>query len=86
MVWIDLYADVQLINLSAYVDYIDHLRGSSPLLLSFGRGSYDYKARNFQPDLQNLYNLRYSKNKFDFFFSHYQGIKQFVKRLVRERK
>lgn len=86
MVWIDLYADVQFVNLSAYVDYINYLQQFPELLFSFGRGSYDYKAKNFQPQLQNLYNLRYSKSKFSPLFSHYQGIKQFVKRLVKERK
>ncbi len=86
MVWIDLYADIQFINLSAYIDYIHYLEQSTSLVFSFGRGSYDYKAKNFQPVLQNLYNLRYSKSKFNFFFSHYQGIKQFGKRLIREKK
>lgn len=86
MVWIDLYADVQFVNLSAYIDYINYLQQFPELLFSFGRGSYDYKAKNFQPQLQNLYNLRYSKSKFNLIFSHYQGIKLFAKRLVKERK
>jgi hypothetical protein len=86
MVWIDLYADVQFINLSAYVDYIHYLQQFPEILFSFGRGSYDYKSKNFQPDIQNLYNFRYSKSKFNFFFSHYYSIKLFAKRLIRDRK
>ncbi|TDG37715.1 hypothetical protein EZJ43_01065 [Pedobacter changchengzhani] len=87
MVWIDLYAeDVQFINLSAYADYIGYLEQFDNIVFSFGRGSYDYKAKNFHPNIQNLYNLRYSKSKFNFFFSNYQGIKQFVKRLIKAKK
>lgn len=86
MVWIDLYADVQFINLSAYIDYIQYLEQFPKTTFSFGRGSYDYKAKNFQPTLQNLYNLRYSKSKWDFFFVNFYTIKLFIKRLVKEKK
>lgn len=86
MVWIDLFADIQFINLSAYIDYIYHLQFYPKILFSFGRGSYDYKANNFQPNLQNLYNLRYSKSKFSFFFSYFHSIKQLSKRIIRESK
>ena len=84
MVWIDLYADIQFVNLSAYVDYIHHLEQYSPIVFSFGRGSYDYKAKNFQPQIQNLYNLRYSKSKFDFFFTNYYLLKYFLKRIIKK--
>lgn len=83
MVWIDLFANIQLLNLSAYIDYIHHLEKHSPSIFSFGRGSYDYKAKNFQPQIQNLYNLRYSKSKLDFLFTNYYLIKYFLKRIVK---
>ncbi|MEN9907201.1 MAG: hypothetical protein RLZZ540_342 [Bacteroidota bacterium] len=84
MVWIDLYADVQFINLSSYIDYIHYLEQYTPTTFNFGRGSYDYKAKNFQPQIQNLYNLRYSKSKFDFLFTNYYLLKYFLKRIVKK--
>ncbi|WP_282787883.1 hypothetical protein [Flavobacterium croceum] len=83
MVWIDLYTDIQFINLSSYIDYINYLEDFSPITFDFGRGSYDYKANNFQPQIQNLYSLRYSKSKYDFFFTNYFPLKEFVKRIVK---
>jgi hypothetical protein len=82
MVWFDLFSDIQYINLSAYVDYIDYLDQVQGMTLSLGRGSYDYKAKNFQPQIQNLFNLRYSKSKFDFWFANYFCMKYFLKRIV----
>jgi len=59
MVWIDLYDDIQYINLSSYIEYIYYLNEKDVRYLNFGRGSYDYKAKNFLPNCENLYNLRY---------------------------
>lgn len=84
MVWIDLFENIQFVNLSAYVDYIHYLEQYFPSVFSFGRGSYDYKAKNFQPQIQNLYNLRYSKSKFDFFFTNYYPLKYFLKRIIKK--
>ena len=86
MVWLDLYDDIQYINLSSYIEYIDYLDSNGMNYFNFGRGSYDYKAKNFQPNCENLYNLRYSKSKWDFFFTNYYPIKQFVKRIVKSKK
>ncbi|MHB1196535.1 MAG: GNAT family N-acetyltransferase [Lutibacter sp.] len=84
MVWIDLFANMQFLNMSAYVDYIHHLEKYSPSVFNFGRGSYDYKAKNFHPHIQNLYNLRYSKSKFDFLFTNYYLLKYFLKRIIKK--
>lgn len=84
LVWIDLFANIQFINLSAYVDYICHLEKYSPSVFNFGRGSYDYKAKNFQPQIQNIYNLRYSKSKSDFLFTNYYLLKYFLKRIIKK--
>lgn len=86
MVWIDLYDDIQYVNLSSYIEYVNYLDSNGMNYLSFGRGSYDYKAKNFQPNCENLYNLRYSKSKWDFFFTNYYPIKGFVKRIVKSKK
>jgi len=84
MVWIDLYDDIQYINLSSYIEYIYYLNEKDVRYLNFGRGSYDYKAKNFLPNCENLYNLRYSKSKWDFFFTNYYSIKEFMKRIVKK--
>lgn len=84
IVWIDLYDDVPFINLSAYIEYIQHLDKNNIVFLSLGRGSYDYKSKNFLPQIENLYNLRYHKSKFHFLFTNFHPIKQFVKRLIRK--
>ncbi len=86
MVWMDLYDDIQYVNLSSYIEYINYLNENGMQYLSFGRGSYDYKAKNFQPNCENLYNLRYSKSKWDFLFTNYYPIKGFVKRIVKSKK
>jgi hypothetical protein len=83
MVWIDLFADIQFINLSAYVNYIRYLENNQPSVLSFGRGSYDFKTKNFQPLIQNIYNLRFSKSKCDILFSNYYQLKYFLKRIIK---
>lgn len=84
LVWIDLYADIQYINLSSYIDYVYYLKSYSPLILNFGRGSYDYKTKNFQPEVKNLYNLRYSKSKYKFLFTNYYLVRYFLKRVIKE--
>lgn len=86
MIWIDLYDDINYINLSSYIEYINHIDSAGFKFISFGRGSYDYKAKNFQPICENLYNFRYSKSKWDFFFTNYYPIKEFVKRIIKTRK
>ncbi|HSN61174.1 MAG TPA: hypothetical protein VLR49_09570, partial [Ferruginibacter sp.] len=84
IVWIDMYDDVPFVNLSAYIEYINHLEKNNLPYLSLGRGSYDYKSKNFLPQIENLYNLRYHKSKFHFLFTNFHPIKQFVKRLMRK--
>ena len=82
MVWVDFFSNIQFINLSSYIDYLNYLENEIPVCFSFGRGSYDYKAKNFQPQIQNLYNLRFSKSRYNFIFSHFYGVRQFIKILI----
>ena len=86
LIWMDLFNDQHYINLSAYIEYIYSLDAEKNNYINFGRGSYDYKAKNFQPTIETLYNLRYSKSKWDFYFTNYYPIKEFVKRIVRAKK
>lgn len=80
--WITLYENKQYINISTYIDYIKEIEETESMKISFGRGDYYFKS-TFNPVNENLYNLRYSKNKLDFFFTNYYGIKLFVKRIVK---
>ena len=86
MVWIDLYDDIPYINLGSYIEYINYLNENGIKYLNFGRGSYDYKAKNFKPNCENLFNFRYSKSKWDFFFTNYYPIKEFAKRFLKAKK
>ncbi len=52
--WIDLYRDVPLVNLSSYLKFIQSTVSKSDMRVSFGRGNYDYKIRNFKPTPENL--------------------------------
>lgn len=83
MVWLDLYDEVQYISISAYIDYIEHLERIAAPFLSFGRGSYDFKTKNFEPVIQNLYNLRYSRSAYDWWFVNYHPFRMFVKRILK---
>lgn len=81
MIWISMYENsIKNVLLKSYFDYIKYLHQPQNTTLSLGRGAYDYKLNNFQPLVENLYNIRYSNSKYDFFFSNYFGLKQFIKR------
>ena len=84
MLWIDLYSDIRFVSLSSYIDYIEYLNQFQDMTLSFARGSYDFKVTNFKPKIENLYNLRYSKSKFDFIFTNYYLLKYFLKRIIKK--
>ena len=82
--WLTLYdADVKYINLTTYVDFISSLEKKGDYYISFGRGDYSFKS-TFCPSIQNLYNLRYSKSKFDFMFTNYYLLKYFLKRIIKK--
>jgi len=82
--WITLYdADVKYINLTTYVNFISSLEKKGEYYFSFGRGDYYFKS-TFSPNIQNLYNLRYSKSKFDLLFTNYYPIRYFLKRIIKK--
>lgn len=83
MFWITLYnQNVQYINLASYLNFITAVEFEDDYRIGFGRGDYAFKG-TFSPKVENLYNLRYSKSKFDFYFTNYHPIKEFIKRLVK---
>jgi hypothetical protein len=57
MFWIDLYDDVQMVNLYNYISYISLKSADSKVCINFGRGAYSYKISNFAPEIRELYAL-----------------------------
>lgn len=67
--WIDLYKDIHLINIYAYIKFIDMLIENSDLrkdYINFGRGLYDYKTVKFQPIKKIQLTYYYAKSNFTF--------------------
>ena len=46
--------DVPMVNLASYVRFIQSTVSKSDMRVSFGRGNYEYKIRNFKPTPENL--------------------------------
>ena len=57
MFWIDLYDDVQMVNLYNYISYISLKSADNKVCINFGRGAYSYKISNFAPEIRELYAL-----------------------------
>jgi len=53
--WVDLYNDLQMINLYHNVVVIKNCTFKSDAIFNFGRGAYNYKIQNFQPELFSLF-------------------------------
>ena len=66
--WIDIYKDIPYINLSAYLYFIEWLtlNKKESFTIDFGRGLYDYKTKNFIPDIELQFTLYYAKSNIDF--------------------
>ena len=63
MFWIDLYDDVQMVNLYNYISYISLKSADNNVCINFGRGTYNYKISNFSADIQDLYTLHVFSSK-----------------------
>ena len=63
MFWIDLYDDVQMVNLYNYISYISLKSADNKVCINFGRGAYNYKISNFAPNIRELYALNVFSNK-----------------------
>ena len=67
--WIDMYGDSRLINLCNYILAISSLSSEKSVKINFGRGSYNYKIKNFLPVKKKLFSMfifssKYSELKF----------------------
>ena len=63
MFWIDLYDDVQMVNLYNYISYISLKSADNKVCINFGRGAYSYKISNFAADIRELYALHIFSSK-----------------------
>ena len=63
MFWIDLYDDLQMVNIFSYIVFIKNFSLERPLYINFGRGRYFYKVSNFAPTFNNLYRIMLFHNK-----------------------
>lgn len=77
IIWIDLYISKKAINIAHYIKFIQKSKENK---ISFGRGTYAYKMKNFDPVPINLYNFIYHKSFFSFFF---HKIKKFLKEIIK---
>ncbi|MCP5534609.1 MAG: hypothetical protein H7A51_00055 [Akkermansiaceae bacterium] len=85
LMWVDLYNDIKMINLYNYVKYIDYeLALNQGVNIDFGRGGYDYKVKNFQPNMLNLYNLEFSKRFMDSPRNYYMTTRRFIKSIIKK--
>ncbi len=53
--WIDLFDDLQMINIASYISFISVSSLESSIDVNFGRGRYFYKTSNFSPEFHPLY-------------------------------
>ena len=65
MFWIDMYDDLQMINIFSYIVFIKQVSSENPLFVNFGRGRYFYKVSNFAPVFKNLYQIALYHNSLD---------------------
>lgn len=82
MFWVDLYRNKRNINLFNYIEFIFN-RSDSYESISFGRGLYSYKMRNFEPHTQNLLTFRYSKRPLSIWFHTRHVLRELTKQLIR---
>jgi len=62
--WIDLYDNSKLINVYNYISFIELISLNNDVCISFGRGDYSYKTKNFNPKKKKLIAITIFKNRF----------------------
>ena len=75
LIWIDMYDDSKMINLCNYILAISSLSSEESVKINFGRGSYNYKIKNFLPVEKKLFSMY-------IFLSKYSELKFFFERRV----
>jgi len=63
LIWIDMYDDSKMVNLYNYISVITSLSSESSVIINFGRGGYNYKLRNFLPEVLELYSINIFTSK-----------------------
>ena len=87
LVWIDMYDDSKMINLYNYILAISSLSYDESVKINFGRGSYNYKIKNFLPLGKKLFSMYIFSSKYSelkFFFE--RRVVQLIKRVYNKIK
>ena len=87
LVWIDMYDDSKMINLCNYILAISSLSAEESVKINFGRGSYNYKIKNFLPLRKELFSMYIFSSKYSelkFFFE--RRVLQLIKRVYNKIK
>lgn len=80
LVWIDMYDDSKMINLCNYILAFSSLSAKESLKINFGRGSYNYKIKNFLPIEKKLFSMYIFSSKFlELKFSFERKVIQMIK-------
>ena len=68
LLWIDIYKDLQYINIFSYIAFMKRMTETvnEKITFDFGRGLYDYKIKNFLPEIEQQYTFFFSKQTIDF--------------------
>ena len=78
--WIDLFDDLQMINIANYINFIKISSLESSVHVSFGRGNYFYKSSNFAPEFHALYAIYIFPNTWQRLrFIIFEGLKKLLK-------
>jgi len=82
--WVDLYNDLQMINLYHNVVVIKNCTLKSDAIFNFGRGVYSYKIQNFQPKILPLFEYNTFKSPFGkFIFIMKKGMVNFAHKIYK---
>jgi len=61
--WIDMYDNAKMINIYNYILFIENISFDNSVKINFGRGVYDYKVKNFKPDIKQLFAIYIYENQ-----------------------
>lgn len=80
LIWIDVYDDSKMVNLYNYILAISYLSSSNSVKINFGRGSYNYKIKNFIPSVNQLFSVFiYSSKYSELYFLFERRVIQLLK-------
>ncbi|MEC9209432.1 MAG: hypothetical protein VX762_03295 [Bacteroidota bacterium] len=85
--WVDLFDDQKMINLYHNTLFIKNITENSDATFNFGRGAYDYKVQNYQPEVFGLFELNIFENMLEkVLFQMSQRTKKSIKQFYRKFK